>query len=388
MTNVPLRRPILASQFFRPFLLCLVVALLAGLTPLGEMLAHAQSSTTVGGLQVNQGPTLPTMCSPANSEISSKVFYLTSGANPGLYSCTAVNTWTAGGAGGGGGASLLANNTWTGYQAFKNGPLYDVTAYGASGSLQQTTGSISAGSAILTLATPIDFQNGQGVIMNGGGPGNAPLSSTIVSGGGTTVLVLANTAITAVYSQPVGHDDSAAINAAITVAAAVLPAPATVFFPCGSYVTASAPVVVAAGERIPLIRAGRDCVQLGKSTALGAVGYDGPGLIALAAALAVNPVTGTALLTGSGGSYALDGGNGNNVFFDLRDCRVCAELNGLAVFAAEATVRLTSLSSFSVLMNSSGKRDSVDGQRTAFRLGVYSNRQLEGKLNVAGATVT
>src|SRR2546425_8911798 len=56
--------------------------------------------------------------------------------------------------------------------------------------------------------------------------------------------------------------------------------------------------------------------------------------IALAAALAVNPVTGTALLTGSGGSYALDSGNGNNVFFDLRDCRVCAELNGLAGFAA------------------------------------------------------
>ena len=387
MTNVPLRRPILASQFFRPFLLCLVAALLAGLTPLGEMLAHAQSSTTVGGLQVNQGPVLPAMCNPNNSEISSKVFYLTSGANPGLYSCTAVNTWTAGGPGGGGG-SLSANNTWTGYQAFKNGPLYDVTAYGASGSLQQTTGSISAGSAILTLATPIDFQNGQGVIMNGGGPGNAPLSSTIVSGGGTTVLVLANTAITAVSSQPVGHDDSAAINAAITAAAAVLPAPATVFFPCGSYVTASAPVVVAAGKRIPLIGAGRDCVQLVKSTALGAFGYDGPGLIALATALAANPVTGTALLTGSGGSYALDGGNGNNVFFDLRDCRVCAELNGLAAFAAEATVRLTSLSSFSVLMNSSGKRDSVDGQRTAFRLGVYSNGQLEGKLNVAGATVT
>src|SRR5437899_6883372 len=41
----------------------------------------------------------------------------------------------------------------------------------------------------------------------------SPLSSTIVSGGGTTVLVLANTAITAGSSQPVGHDDSAAINA-------------------------------------------------------------------------------------------------------------------------------------------------------------------------------
>src|SRR5437870_12773486 len=106
MTNVPLRRPILASQFFRPFLLCLVVALLAGLTPLGEMLAHAQSSTTVGGLQVNQGPVLPAMCNPNNSEISSKVFYLTSGANPGLYSCTAVNTWTAGGPGVGGGTRI------------------------------------------------------------------------------------------------------------------------------------------------------------------------------------------------------------------------------------------------------------------------------------------
>src|SRR2546422_6542482 len=187
MTNVPLRRPILASQFFRPFLLCLVVALLAGLTPLGATLAHAQSSTTVGGLQVNQGPVLPAMCNPNNSEISSKVFYLTSGANPGLYSCTAVNTWTAGGPGGGGG-SLSANNTWTGYQAFKNGPLYDVTAYGASGSLQQTTGSISAGSPILTLATPIDFHNVQGVIIDRGCPGNAPLSFTIFTRGAATGL--------------------------------------------------------------------------------------------------------------------------------------------------------------------------------------------------------
>src|SRR2546428_2591588 len=128
MTNVPLRRPILASQFFRPFLLCLVVALLAGLTPLGEMLAHAQSSTTVGGLQVNQGPVLPAMCNPNNSEISSKVFYLTSGANPGLYSCTAVNTWTAGGPGVGGG-SLFAHKTRTGYPAFKNRPLYHGTGF-------------------------------------------------------------------------------------------------------------------------------------------------------------------------------------------------------------------------------------------------------------------
>src|SRR2546425_11658888 len=168
MTSVPLRRPILASQFFRPFLLCLVVALLAGLTPLGEMLAHAQSSTTVGGLQVNQGPVLPAMCNPNNSEISSKVFYLTSGANPGLDSCTAVNTWTAGGPGVGGG-SLSANNTWTGYQAFKNGPLYDGKAYGARGSPQPTTGGLNAGPAILTLGTPNYFQNGQGVLHECGG---------------------------------------------------------------------------------------------------------------------------------------------------------------------------------------------------------------------------
>src|SRR2546427_10406232 len=138
MTNVPLRRPILASQFYRPFLLCLVAALLAGLTPLGEMLAHAQSSTTVGGLQVNQGPVLPAMCNPNNSEISSKVFYLTSGANPGLYSCTAVNTWTAGGPGGGGGL-LSANNTRTRYQGFQKRPPQHRTGYGGRRELQQHT---------------------------------------------------------------------------------------------------------------------------------------------------------------------------------------------------------------------------------------------------------
>src|SRR3989442_4926626 len=119
MTNVRLRRPILASQFYRPFLLCLVAALLAGLTPLGEMLAHAQSSTTVGGLQANQGPVLPAMCNPNNSEISSKVFYLTSRANPGLYSCTAVNTWTAGSPCRCR-ASRLVQYHWSRYHGFQN----------------------------------------------------------------------------------------------------------------------------------------------------------------------------------------------------------------------------------------------------------------------------
>jgi hypothetical protein len=46
----------------------------------------------------------------------------------------------------------------------------NIKDYGASGSAQTTTGSISSGSAALTLASALDFRNGQGICIFGAGP--------------------------------------------------------------------------------------------------------------------------------------------------------------------------------------------------------------------------
>ena len=50
--------------------------------------------------------------------------------------------------------------------------------YGASGSAQTTTGSMTAGSNVLTLADPIDFQNGQAVAIVHAGPGPYQIGTT------------------------------------------------------------------------------------------------------------------------------------------------------------------------------------------------------------------
>jgi len=80
------------------------------------------------------------------------------------------------------GAGLGSNNIWTGDQFFKSGrPVYDVMAYGASGSNQSTTGSITSGTATLTLAAAKDFVNGQGIAVYGAGAASALAAPTGVS---------------------------------------------------------------------------------------------------------------------------------------------------------------------------------------------------------------
>jgi hypothetical protein len=58
-------------------------------------------------------------------------------------------------------------------------PYYDATAYGASGSYSGTTGSMSSSGHILTLASAIDFANGQGIAVFGAG--STPTISTPAS---------------------------------------------------------------------------------------------------------------------------------------------------------------------------------------------------------------
>jgi hypothetical protein len=72
------------------------------------------------------------------------------------------------------GKSIWWNGTrWVdgeGQSPFAGVQILNVKSFGASGSSQTTTGSINAGSTTLTLASPIDFQNGQGIMILGAGP--------------------------------------------------------------------------------------------------------------------------------------------------------------------------------------------------------------------------
>ena len=94
---------------------------------------------------------------------------------------------------------------------------YDVQRdYGASGSDQQTTGSITGSTTTLTLANAKDFINGDGIMIAGAGTSGHNCINTVSSGGGTTTITLASTCPTTVSGAAVKHDDSAAINAALT----------------------------------------------------------------------------------------------------------------------------------------------------------------------------
>jgi len=94
--------------------------------------------------------------------------------------------------------------------------------YGASMSSETTTGSITAGSTTLTLTSPIDFANGQGVYLLGGGP-----VTTVGTVGSLTVTVEGTTGTTTYtyYVSAIGADSgglAAAVSATVTTGDATL----------------------------------------------------------------------------------------------------------------------------------------------------------------------
>ena len=101
------------------------------------------------------------------------------------------------------------------------GNVLNPAGYNASGSIISTTGTILVGSASLSLVSAIDFANGQGIYVTGAGIAGAPLITTIVSGAGTSVLVLAATASMTASGAVINHDDTAAWNAATLAASRV-----------------------------------------------------------------------------------------------------------------------------------------------------------------------
>jgi hypothetical protein len=115
----------------------------------------------------------------------------------------------------------------------------NVKDFGASGSAQTTTGSITTGTNLLTVASAIDFAVGQGISVAGAGAAGALLVSSVTAINGL-VLTLAGNAGTSVTGAVVKHDDTAAIQAALTS----VQAGGTVFLPDGYYRVSSTLSVV------------------------------------------------------------------------------------------------------------------------------------------------
>ena len=115
-----------------------------------------------------------------------------------------------------------------------------VRDYDASGSTLTTRGSMTAGSPTLTLASPLDFRNGQGIAVEGAGPDGQLLVTTIIGGGGTAVLTLAAPAGSAVTDALIQHDDSQAWQAAIDAASA----PTVISCPPGLTMNIAAPLLL------------------------------------------------------------------------------------------------------------------------------------------------
>lgn len=91
--------------------------------------------------------------------------------------------------------------------------------YHASGSKVTTTGSITTGTATLTVASASTFAINQGIYIAGAGTAGAALVTTITAISGTT-FTLATTASTTATTQLVQHDDTTAIQNALNDAAA------------------------------------------------------------------------------------------------------------------------------------------------------------------------
>ncbi|HEY1722249.1 MAG TPA: hypothetical protein VGG27_13475 [Magnetospirillaceae bacterium] len=121
----------------------------------------------------------------------------------------------------------IAASTW--YQLYLiNGPSGTSAVAHAAGTVFSTTGTTTVGSTSLTVASGTGSANGDQIVVQGAGPGGTNLETTIASGGGTTSIVLAAPAQTAVTTAPTWG---------IPVAAPLLPSGYTYYRYIGSTLT-------------------------------------------------------------------------------------------------------------------------------------------------------
>lgn len=97
----------------------------------------------------------------------------------------------------------------------------NVKWFGASGSDQQTTGTIATDSNELTVTDSIDFKVGHGILVSGAGDSGIALVTSITSINGNTITLADNASIS-VTDAVVQHDDSLAINDALSYSGDVI----------------------------------------------------------------------------------------------------------------------------------------------------------------------
>lgn len=269
---------------------------------------------------------------------------------------------------------------------------HSVRDYGASGSNQQTAASAVtvSGSTSVSIPSPLDFVNGQGVfVQNNGtgksvGPNGSPFCATILSGGGSTSLLLSNAPAVSTSFGVVMHDDGSAQQSALD---AVGTSGGTLNWPAGTYNNNCAPLHNHSAI-IRLVGDGRPSTILQQSNGnfdygVGFVSTDPPAVYVPAGTF-----SGAALLGGPGNAYSTTAGALRG-YLSLRQCKLyCGELNGLPAFTAETTFRMTTITTRVGLLVSSGMRDSVDGQKSAFALGVESTGALRCMLRTSAGAVT
>jgi len=179
-----------------------------------------QGSVTMPDVILPNDPSSPTFSSVSTSgAISARALSL--GGNLSVSGNAAVSGALT--VDGGPVPSTAVADTWTAPQSFANGPYFtsgspwfDVKGFCASGSQQQTTGTITGGSSALTLASAIDFtacpsgsgQPGEGItIYHAGG---AP---TIAAPIGVTVTPVGGSATTAYGYELVANDYAGGVTA-------------------------------------------------------------------------------------------------------------------------------------------------------------------------------
>lgn len=107
-----------------------------------------------------------------------------------------------------------------------------------------TTGSINSGTASLTVGSASTWRVGQGILVAGAGTAGADLITTVTAISGTT-FTLADNASTNVAGVRVQHDDTAALQAAVT-------AKGVLYLPAGDCITTSSISLPSTTEGFPL----------------------------------------------------------------------------------------------------------------------------------------
>lgn len=177
-------------------------------------------------------------------------------------------------------ASDLVTGTVTRPIVDYGGQVFNVKAYGASGSGTTTTtsGMTSGGAASLTVARGSSFLSGQGIAIASAGVSGADYIGTVLAVNGNALTIRPGTGASVPSGTLVQHDDTAAIKAALaaTFGGTYDPVKHTgasqgpIYFPAGTY-NISSPISIASSEGVILRGAGQLATRLVSTTDMASI---------------------------------------------------------------------------------------------------------------------